>query len=85
METNGLLLRLINTAKFQYIEENCMAAARKGEIFRFHSYKDGAWCIIPDMELQAFINIIDDRAAETNSESEEQVLPKQLKKLTKLQ
>ncbi len=41
--------------------------------------------IIHDMETQAVINIIEDRAAEVNSESKEQVLPKQLKKLTKLQ
>ena len=44
-----------------------MIAARNGEIFCFQSYENSTWYIIPDMELQAVINIIEHRVAEVNS------------------
>ena len=62
-----------------------MTAAGNGGPFCFHSYENCTWYIIPDIESQAVINIIEDRVAEVNSESSVQVFPKQLKKLKKVQ
>jgi hypothetical protein len=85
METEGSLLRLQKPATYHHSEHCCMTAARNGRIFHFQAIRTKPNVTFHDMESQAVTNISEYRAAAMYSDTELQVLTKQLKNPNKLQ